>query len=278
MLVIKNLQGVPLAEIIDCLLQAFDGYFVKMPESLAYWDSRFKGSRVDWHLSYGVFIENKMIGFVINGIDEGVAFNTGTGILPEYRGKRLVDKIYNYALPFFRKNQIHKCALEVITQNERAIKVYERIGFLKVNEMKCYSGKIKQDNDSDFQIEKSPSLALDSVFDHNYSWDNTSRALSIHKDLYQKYIIKSKNNRIGEFIINPNNGYLAQCELYVPESIEAWNQLFKAAHGFHKSIKLNNVPVSRTLLIEYLTNSSLANTIDQYEMEMDIPILPDQDV
>ena len=67
---IKSLAHLPLAEVIDCFLEAFKGYFVEMPSDLDYWDFRFRGARVDWNLSFGMFDEEKLVGFFIIGIDK----------------------------------------------------------------------------------------------------------------------------------------------------------------------------------------------------------------
>ena len=267
MIEIKNLYGIPLVEIIDCLLIAFDGYYVKMPESSEYWEQRFKGSRVDWNFSYGVFDQHKLVGFLINGIDDGIAFNTGTGVVPHYRGKRLVDNMYAYAIPILKNNNIHRCALEVITKNERAIKLYERLGFIKVNEMKCYFGTIDCDETIDVENKICPFLQLDGTLDNNYSWDNNSRALKIQKDQFLKYNVYEKSKEIGTFIINPHNGNLAQYEIIGVENYYSWSLLFQGIRKVCKKIKLNNVPITRSYLCDYLSKSGLSNSIDQYEME-----------
>jgi ribosomal protein S18 acetylase RimI-like enzyme len=107
---------------------AFDGYFVKMPDSLDYWATRFKQARVNYHYSFGVFDASRLVAFIIQGMDihdgQLTAFNTGTGVLPAYRGQKLVDRLYDHAIPRLKERGIQKCQLEVIQENERAIRVY----------------------------------------------------------------------------------------------------------------------------------------------------------
>ena len=144
---IQHLKNTDLPIIVDCLVKAFANYFVPMPDSVDYWRNRFKGARVNFELSYGVFDDQQLVAFIINGVDGEkealTAFNTGTGVLPAYRGQQLVDKMYEKAIPIFKENDITSCALEVIQANDRAIRVYERIGFTKQRSLQCFKGAIK---------------------------------------------------------------------------------------------------------------------------------------
>ena len=78
-------------------------------------------------------IRGDNFGFIINAIDKrnGIltAFNTGTGVIPEYRGKRIVKSIYAHAIGELRQQGVEKSTLEVITKNDIAIRSYKSIGF-----------------------------------------------------------------------------------------------------------------------------------------------------
>ena len=76
---------------------------------------------------------NELILASITGIDnrEGVptAYNAGTGIIPAFRGQGIVGEMYEMLLPRLKAMGIRQSILEVICQNERAIKAYEKAGF-----------------------------------------------------------------------------------------------------------------------------------------------------
>lgn len=267
----KNLKGVPLETIVDCLVVAFEGYFVQMPSDVAYWRNRFKGARVDWELSFGVFQEKDLVGFIINGVDELngelTAFNTGTGVIPAYRGQRLVDKMYDYAMPYFKKKGVTKCALEVIQANARAIKVYERIGFDIKRNLKCYKGTLNTVN-SGTQIKE---INFQEVVNKGlpkheyYSWDFTNQAMLQSKEVYKTYeVMDTQKQSIGYFIINPLTGFIAQLESASTNMLA----LLSGVQQVSTSVRINNVDDRRTTLIENLVNCGLENTIDQYEMEL----------
>lgn len=268
---IKNLARTELSEIVHCLVRAFKGYFVKMPDSVDYWQSRFKGARVDFSLCFGVFDEGKLVAFIINGIDTHngklTAFNTGTGVLAPYRGQALVDKMYAFALPKFRTAGIEKCMLEVIEANARAIRVYERIGFRVKRRFLCFKGEIRAETML-ASIEKIPLqqfLTLDNAVHRYYSWDNINTAIE-QSGVYEAYSVKQNDGQtIGHFVLNPNNNYIAQLEAYEEENFVL---LMAGLQKITSKVKINNVDDQRAIYVQQLLQFGLENHINQYEMEM----------
>ena len=100
---VKHLGDTDFDTIMACFLSAFDNYFVKMPTDYNYYRKRWKASKVDFNLSYGMFDNDQLVGFIIHAIGrrhgEYIAFNSGTGVIPAYRGKKIVKTIYEFAIP-----------------------------------------------------------------------------------------------------------------------------------------------------------------------------------
>jgi len=247
---IKSLANVSIEQIVDCLLVSFENYFVPMPKEVAFWSQRFHNARVDKSLSWGVFENQDLVGFVINAIDydKGLftAFNTGTGVIPQFRGRRLVDKMYAYGLPELKAKGIQCCTLEVIDKNDRAIRVYERIGFVQGQQLFCYKGSIPEIGKQ--QLEEVGLERLEQFnADEKYSWDNKLATISKAGSMYKNYLVyeQADNSLLGYFIINPENGYLAQLELDdeqqgVNEG-EKWASLFRAIAQVNTAIRINNI-------------------------------------
>lgn len=63
-------------------------------------------------------------------------------VLPEYQNKGIGSKLMQYCIDVYGKENIF---LDVISDNKKAIKLYERYGFIKINEYDGYAitGKIK---------------------------------------------------------------------------------------------------------------------------------------
>jgi len=273
-LIVKKLEHIEFDIIADCFLKSFENYYVKIPTDKNYYKERWKIAKVDYALSYGMFDGGKLVGFIINAIDtrneEKIAFNTGTGVLPEYRGKQIVRSIYNFAIPDLKTNGVTKCALEVIIENSKAIKTYQSIGFNICKTFKCFSGEIKLNTNEKkllsevdydaFDWGKMPNQQL-------YSWDFN---LEVIKNGNYKYYQLIYDNLVESyFIINPSNAYLAQFEV-LKESAGCWHRLFKGIKEVSNSIKIINVDTRLNQKIDFINSIGLANTVNQYEMEMNI--------
>ncbi len=267
---IRNLNGIPIEEIVSSMLEAFEGYFVKMPESVAFWKNRYHAARVDWNLSFGVFDEKKIVAFIINGIDfknnKLTAFNTGTGVIEAYRGNQWVDKLYEFAIPKLKERRIEQCQLEVIQENKRAVRVYERIGFAITKKLNGYTGDIVSQN-LNVNIEPVSLKEIAKKFPFpksSYSWDHVDAALERAGAIYTHYVVVKNTGRvIGYFSIKPESGYLAQFE-YVENNFPF---LLEGIHQVQSQVRIVNVDASEEQRIQHLLDFDFENTINQYEME-----------
>lgn len=274
---IKNLGQTDLDAIVECFLHAFSGYFVQLPTQTSYWENRFRIARADYHLSFGVFENGKLVAFIINGIDkhegELTAFNTGTGVIPDFRNRQLVDKMYAEAIPAFKTKGIKKCVLEVVQKNDRAIRVYERIGFKKTREYLCFKGEISMDypgievREIDFEKIKS----FPNPNHHFYSWDNYTEAMALSQKSCRFYeVFDEKGKAVGFFILNPELTFLPQFEIFEENEKGNWEKLFAGIKKISPTVKINNVDARRSDLIRAISAAGPENYINQFEMEMKI--------
>lgn len=272
---VQNLNNTEFESIMDCFFKAFDNYLVKLPTDHTYYRKRWEIAQVDYLLSYGMFEEDKLMGFILNGIDERagekIAFNTGTGVIPEYRGQKMVKAIYDQAIPDFKANGISKCVLEVITDNEIALKTYTGIGFEISRNYRCYEGSITD------TLENRPVEVKEVSFDemkwdslpnqHLYSWDNHKNTLKNGEFHY--YLVEQGSDLSAYFVINKDKNYIAQCDV-LKASDDNWKNLFSAIKSVTSNFKLNNVDETLIEKNEQLLKYGLKHTVDQYEMELSI--------
>ncbi|PIQ21447.1 MAG: GNAT family N-acetyltransferase [Cytophagales bacterium CG18_big_fil_WC_8_21_14_2_50_42_9] len=271
---VKNLSDISFEIILDCFLKAFENYFVKMPADKDYYKRRWKAAKVDFNCSYGMFDGEKMVGFIIHAIDkrngELTAFNTGTGVIPEYRGKKIVKSIYEYAFKDLAEKGIEKSVLEVITKNDLAVSLYRGIGFNICKEYKCFNGNIKTDSSLQPELREIDLNDVDwSSLPHQqlYSWDNQQE--SILEGNYRFFQVIHNEKPESFFIINPDQNYLAQFDLINKEN-NGWKRLFMGINKISESIKINNIDVRLKEKQDNLILFGLENTVDQFEMEIKI--------
>lgn len=99
-------------------------------------------NNVDFDLSVGAFEGDSMVGFTLIGIDEWkgelAAFDAATGIVPGARGQGLVRRMFEYAAPALRTRGVGLFLLEVLKNNDRAIRAYTKAGFEIMREFACF--------------------------------------------------------------------------------------------------------------------------------------------
>ncbi|WP_338793995.1 GNAT family N-acetyltransferase [Bernardetia sp. MNP-M8] len=284
---IKNLSEISFDSLIECFLLSFENYFVKMPTDIAYYKQRWQTAKVDYRLSYGMFDNEKLVGFIIHAIDarnsKKIAYNTGTGVIPSHRRQKIIPSIYEYAISDLLQHEVDKSVLEVITENEKAIKVYQNVGFEITKRYKCFVGEINLENrdTTNFELKKINYSDINWSEMSNqdaYSWDNHFKI--IKNGNYEYYQVwnqnGSGNNLESFFVINPINrheGYIAQFEVLLNDKKSkklAYQRLFSSIKEFSPFIKINNIDTKCEDKINFLNSIGIKNIIDQYEMEMSI--------
>lgn len=271
---VQRLSHTSFDAVLNCFLKAFENYYVKMPTDKEYYRERWKAAKVDFNLSYGMFDEGKLIGFLIHAVDKrnGVltAFNTGTGVLPAYRGKRVVRSIYDFALKDLYENGVNKVKLEVITANEIAIRSYKGIGFEIGKRFKCFKGELEDRMIAPIELKAIDSNEIswdDLPNQHVYSWDNQKESLL--NGIYSYFQVLNHNKVESFFIIQPENGYVAQFDiLNTQNSSASWQRLFMGIKKVSSTIKINNVDEKCKEKNKQVLAIGLENHVDQYEMEL----------
>lgn len=267
---ITTLEHIDVSVIINCFLEAFANYFIPLPSEHVYYETRWAAAVVRYDLSYGVFEKGQLIAFIIHAIDERagetIAYNTGTGVLPNYRGKGLVKQLYHYALQDLKAKGIRKTKLEVIQKNSIAISCYQKLGFQIVKELWCYKGVLQTNASADIQVEECSITTVNwdkLPKQDEYAWDFQKETLC--NGGYRFYYILHKGKRQSYFVLHENNGMLAQFDL-LEYSDENWGHLFDGIAELETKIRINNLSITRRDKKQALEKRSFENTINQYEM------------
>lgn len=270
---VKNLNPSCFDEIIDCFLASFEGYFVTMPTDKNFYKERWKAAKLDYHLSYGMYDNDLLVGFILHAVDrrngEKIAYNTGTGVLPAYRGKRIVKEIYKLAISELKQKEFNKSTLEVIKENEKAIKAYKGVGFLICKDYKCFSGTIQTATNQTIITKEIPweNVNWNELPNQTYySWDNQKE--SILGGNYKFIQIEKDNIPLAYFIKHNSSNYIAQCDLLAPNT--NWSILFEGIKSITETMRINNVDERLTDKIKAFQSFGLDNSIDQFEMELSL--------
>jgi ribosomal protein S18 acetylase RimI-like enzyme len=186
-----RLDRVDRGQLHDTFQEAFADYAVDMSsltEELL--TIRFTKNAVDWRASVGAFAGERMIGFTMIAIDDWqgrlTAFDAATGIVPGHRGRGLAREMFEWALPGLRARGVERFVLEVLADNEPAIRAYEKTGFAIRRRLSCFGlrlaaarRRLSAPETLEIRaVDREVLLELEEWVDWHPSWENSFAALA----------------------------------------------------------------------------------------------------
>lgn len=139
---IKCCTDVSQSLIYKTFLDGFSDYPVKPPKEAAFFERFFGPEGNSEKYSYIAVDEGRGIGLILGGIRKFDGIKTlrcGTMcIVPEFRGSGVAEKLWESHIVLAREQGCKQLFLEVLGNNERAIKFYEKKGYEKRYLLKYY--------------------------------------------------------------------------------------------------------------------------------------------
>jgi GNAT superfamily N-acetyltransferase len=275
---ITSLENIPISEIVTAFNLSFSDYII--PLQLTEQQFRDKLFSEDIHLewSFGAFEGNRLVGFVLHGVRNNALYNAGTGVIPEYRGNKITQKLYDCCLEKAKTENIRSIQLEVITGNSSAIKAYENIGFEIIRTLNCYKGTLSvEDSKSSFEILElgiSECNAADALCNYLPTWQNSIETI---KNLYKINDIKiigvmHQAEMIGYAIFNNTSKKILQVGISENHDRNALrNALFEFISAqYSKEVFAINIDDSAKNTISGLNSLGLNCFLQQFEMKMEL--------
>lgn len=113
--------------------RGFEGYLIPMNLPFDTFIGRFGNDGLSPALSVVAYDCKNPIGFVLQGIREvdgqRISWNGGTGIIPEYRGRKLGIPLMEEAEKLLQERNVSVATLEALSENKAAISLYEKCGY-----------------------------------------------------------------------------------------------------------------------------------------------------
>lgn len=142
MISFKRLSECTFAEAVDLWNRGFEGYYFPMTTNAFSFVQRMGNEGLSPDLSVVAVKDGQIIGFVLNGTrvinGKKVAWNGGTGVVPEYRhqgvGKALMKEVFDV----YQSEGVAVATLEAISANVNAINLYEQMGYEVVDQLHFY--------------------------------------------------------------------------------------------------------------------------------------------
>lgn len=119
------------------MLDAFADYPIPMQPPPAAFALMLARRGVVWPLSLGAFAKGELVGYTLTARTGTLAYDVMTGVRRAAQGRGLVAQLFADLRPRLRAEGIERMQLEVITANERAVRAYERLGFVRSRRLIC---------------------------------------------------------------------------------------------------------------------------------------------
>lgn len=271
---IHTLEKIGLKDLAEAFNKAFENYFVPIQFNAELLTQKIKAENILLEQSAGITINNRLAGFILMGIHPELktAYNAGTGIIPEFRGQKLTEKMYSFLLPELVKIGIENLQLEVICQNEKAISIYQNIGYSITRKLICYKGKISKPKDSFFEVSTIdfPNENEIRVFwNHIPAYQNSNFCIKNAIEKYKTFGIFCNTNLIGYITFDPKTIRINQFGVHKSYRNKG------IAHQLFYKVQLE-IPDAETFIINvdqadfetaaFLQKVGLFSFISQYEM------------
>ena len=233
---------------------------------------------ISFRHSYGAFSNQKLIAFVFHAVNRYenllMAYNRGTGVLPGHQGNHLTASLYAEILPELSSDGIERCVLEVLETNERAIHVYEHIGFRRTKRFTCFQLKDPEKlRSASYKVVSVPDANLDRYCDLGKcgtSFGDTNDQLRHNIQFETTLEVRINEELAGYLIFQPSLGRITQ--FCVSENFRRsgiGRTLFTKAKSLSKrTLTVININREYMEVIAFLKSVGFVNTLDQFEMQL----------
>lgn len=270
----------------EAFLKAFADYVVPIQLSEEQLKDKMEREGILPGFSVAAYVGDEMAGFILTGLGEWqgkpTAYNAGTGVVPQYRGHRLTQRLYDFLLPKLRESGIEQCLLEVIQENVPALKSYQAMGFSVTRSLNCYRTK-KQDLllvvEPPENITVAPATRPDwktysCFWEVQPTWQNDINSLKRSKG--QTQVLEARNHLqeiVGYIAFFTKNGAVAQLAVE-----EQWRGKGIGAALLREAVQLIEAPALMFINIEttaqqtisFLERRNFKQILRQHEMLLPI--------
>ncbi|WP_233569772.1 GNAT family N-acetyltransferase [Falsibacillus albus] len=141
----KRLFQCTLEESVTAWNKGFEGYYFDASTDVDRFTKRMISDGLQPSISIIAFEDGSPVGLVLSGKRKvrGVtmSWNGGTGVATEYRRHGIGKELMAEAMSIYQEENVDVATLEAISQNEKAIKLYEKMGYRIVDGINHYTLK-----------------------------------------------------------------------------------------------------------------------------------------
>lgn len=282
----RFLQKEIFPQLYSTFIKAFSDYAVKMQPSEGQLLEMLTRRGIRYDLSVGAFNDHQLVGFNLNALDlwKGrlTVYDTGTGVIPEYRGQGIASQIFAFSLPKLKQASAQQYILEVIDTNVSAIKVYEKVGFREVRKLESFKSSgsvarspIEEATETQLRIVSEPDWELfQSFWDWEPAWQNSINSIKRSLDIKVVVCAYSEGRCVGYGVVYPSNGDIPQ--LAIDKGYRRRGIGTRLLQSLETQIKMEqigrmiNIDASAESTLRFCEAVGMKKIVNQYEMLLEL--------
>lgn len=284
MIKLENMLNCSFVDVLEAWNKGFKGYNFDMTTTISKFLQRLTNEDLSPEYSWVAFSNEKPIGLILNGIrsinGELVAWNGGTAVAPEFRGKGLGKQLVEKSLETYLKFNVNQCYLEAISNNTSAIRLYENLNYKTIDSLCFYKGNgLKKTFTPNYSLNIKETLprivGTLPFYQHGSSWQTQWQSVKNGQGL----IAYENNQPVGyalyQLKLNEQNEQpevlLYQCHSHTLHSndfeiVNALLQFILEQESLPCNVTAINIPRSNEVLTKTLNDSGFEEIVEQVQM------------
>ncbi len=283
---IRTLDRVSFEDGLRAWNDGFEGYAYAGRMTLAEWLEHLAHDEIAPEVSVIAFDGARPVGCVLSGMRETggrkVAYNGGTGVAAEYRGKGVGGQLIEASLERYRAAGADVATLEVVTTNEPALRLYRRAGFEvadRLSVQECPHAVAPAHEDAQYRIVEfdPPTLAGLPFYRQDVPWQCQWQSVAGGRAVY---LLSERGETLAYALVRRRHTALGEAMgvgLYqaavAPGAQEAQDLLrhlvSHALEGAPRCVAMN-IPASDPMTLAVLASLGFRETVAQFLMRREM--------
>ena len=265
-----------LSQLYEAFVRVYEDYPIKFKPTPEEFRIRLIKLNLDMGRSIAYKNGDDIIGFILYTINnyqgKMTAYNGGTGVLPHYRGKGIIDFLFDQSIEELSNAGANSLLLEVISTNQYAIKLYERLDFEYTRTLKSFKKKKAYSSPIPTVLLKKANILKAEYkafkdFETSFIDSDSQLPFNLNNELLVEAYIQ--HELAGYIIYQPQVGRISQLAVDRKQRGKKVAQalLRHAELTSTRALTILNIPENEQETIGALEALGFENELDQYEME-----------
>ncbi len=264
----------------ETFVAGFADYLIKFQLSEHQFQNHIRLNAVDLDRSVGCFDGESLVGVSLNGFGEWegkpTTYDAGTTVRPEYRRRGISRAMFDQMIPKFAGEGFEQFLLEVITENEPAVKLYKSLGFYTTRELLLLEaespvklGTPAPDSIEIREIHRHESIPYENFWDGKPSWQNSREAVERSLRTKRFFGAFDGDDCVGYIIFSAGMGRLAQIAVrrdHRRKGIASRLLLEMQKDSSDQKLQVINLDESLTESVVFFRNRGFRKVLGQFEM------------